>query len=152
MMAGIRGSHTLPEMKVRRLLHRHGFRFRLNVRTLPGRPDLVLPRYRVCIFVHGCFWHRHPGCRYATTPKTRTDFWQRKFDQNVNRDARVKNELLASGWRVIELWECGIRGPECLMDWLFEAVRDCNQKSLSWPSFPEAVLPMVEGVPLGPES
>lgn len=135
MMAGIRGSHTSPEIKVRRLLHRHGFRFRLHGKELPGKPDLVLPRYRVCIFVHGCFWHRHPGCRYATTPKTRADFWQHKFDQNMSRDTKVKNELLASGWRVIELWECGIRGPESGMDWLFEAIRDCNQKSLSWPSF-----------------
>lgn len=135
MMAGIRGSHTSPEIKVRRMLHRHGFRFRLHCKKLSGKPDLVLPRYRVCIFVHGCFWHRHPGCRYATTPKTRVDFWQHKFDQNVSRDTKVKNELLASGWRVIELWECGIRGPESEMDWLFEAIRDCNQKSLSWPSF-----------------
>ncbi|MGK0151236.1 very short patch repair endonuclease [Pseudomonas putida] len=134
-MAGIRGSHTSPEIKVRRMLHRHGFRFRLHCKKLSGKPDLVLPRYRVCIFVHGCFWHRHPGCRYATTPKTRVDFWQHKFDQNVSRDTKVKNELLASGWRVIELWECGIRGPESEMDWLFEAIRDCNQKSLSWPSF-----------------
>ncbi|WP_258909116.1 very short patch repair endonuclease [Pseudomonas putida] len=135
MMAGIRGSHTSPEIKVRRLLHRHGFRFRLHGKKLPGKPDLVLPRYRVCIFVHGCFWHRHPGCRYATTPKTRAEFWQHKFDQNMSRDNKVKNELLASGWRVIELWECGIRGPESELDWLFEAIRDCNQKSLSWPSF-----------------
>ncbi|EIU4785286.1 MULTISPECIES: very short patch repair endonuclease [Pseudomonadaceae] len=107
MMAGIRGSNTSPEMKVRRLLHRHGFRYRLHQKDLPGKPDLVLSRYRVCIFVHGCFWHRHPGCRYATSPKTRLDFWQRKFDQNVARDTRNKAVLLASGWRVIQLWECG---------------------------------------------
>lgn len=132
-MAGIRGSDTSPEMKVRRLLHRHGFRYRLHQKSLPGRPDLVLPRYRVCIFVHGCFWHRHPGCRYASTPKTRPEFWQTKFDQNVTRDTRIKAELLASDWRVIELWECGIRGPESGMAWLLEAIRDCNQKSLSWP-------------------
>ncbi|WP_326428830.1 very short patch repair endonuclease [Stutzerimonas frequens] len=133
MMAGIRGSDTSPEMKVRRLLHRKGFRYRLHQKNLPGRPDLVLPRYRVCIFVHGCFWHRHPGCRYATTPKTRTEFWQAKFAQNVARDSRVRAELLTAGWRVIELWECGIRGSLVEMDWLLDAVRDCNEKSLSWP-------------------
>ncbi|BCA30458.1 hypothetical protein PtoMrB4_44350 [Metapseudomonas otitidis] len=133
MMAGIRGSNTSPEMKVRRLLHRHGFRYRLHQKNLPGRPDLVLSRYRVCIFVHGCFWHRHPGCRYATTPKTRPEFWQAKFEQNVARDAKVKAELLVLGWRVIELWECGIRGPESGMEWLLSAVRDCNQKIVCWP-------------------
>ncbi|MEN5300694.1 very short patch repair endonuclease [Pseudomonas sp. TWI628] len=133
MMAGIRGINTSPEMKVRRMLHRQGFRYRLHQEDLPGKPDLVLPRYRVCIFVHGCFWHRHPGCRNATTPRTRQDFWQAKFEQNVSRDARTKQQLLALGWRVIELWECGIRGPESGMDWLFEAILDCNQKCLSWP-------------------
>ncbi|WP_309137393.1 very short patch repair endonuclease [Pseudomonas sp. LS44] len=141
-MAGIRSSDTSPEMKVRRLLHRHGFRYRLHQKNLPGRPDLVLPRYRVCIFVHGCFWHRHFGCHYATTPKTRPAFWQTKFDQNVTRDARIKAELLASGWRVFELWECGIRGPESGMEWLLEAICNSNQKSLSWPDLlPEARQP-----------
>ncbi|WP_371921623.1 very short patch repair endonuclease [Pseudomonas sp. LLC-1] len=139
-MAGIRRGNTSPEIKVRRFLHRHGFRFRLHGKMLPGTPDLVLPRYRLCIFVHGCFWHRHPGCRSAAAPKTRADFWQHKFDQNVSRDARVKIELLALGWRVFELWECGIRGPEPEMGWLLEAIRDSNQKTLSWPSF------QVEGV------
>ncbi|OMG63327.1 very short patch repair endonuclease [Stutzerimonas balearica] len=141
MMAGIRGSNTSPEMKVRRMLHRQGFRYRLHQKNLPGRPDLVLPRYRLCIFVHGCFWHRHPGCRYATTPRTRHDFWQAKFEQNVSRDTRIRRELLALGWRVIELWECGIRGPESGMDWLSEAIRDCNQKSLSWPDLQAEPLP-----------
>lgn len=136
MMAGIRGSNTSPEIKVRRLLHRHGFRFRLHQRNLPGRPDMVLARYKVCIFVHGCFWHRHPGCRYATTPRTREEFWQLKFAQNVARDTRNRNELLELGWRVIELWECGVRGSESELLWLPEAIRDCNQKHLSWPLAP----------------
>lgn len=134
-MAGIRSSNTSPEMKIRRMLHRQGFRYRLHKKNLPGRPDLVLPRYRLCIFVHGCFWHRHPGCRYATTPATRPEFWQAKFEQNIARDTRAKMELFAQGWRVFELWECGIRGPESQMTWLFESIRDCNQKSLSWPVF-----------------
>ncbi|HHX0983490.1 TPA: very short patch repair endonuclease [Pseudomonas aeruginosa] len=132
-MAGIRGSNTSPEKAIRRLLHRNGFRYRLHQRDLPGRPDLVLPRYRLCIFVHGCFWHRHPGCRFATTPKTRAEFWKTKFDQNVARDTRNRIELLSTGWRVMELWECGIRGPEADLIWILEAIRDCNQKSISWP-------------------
>ncbi|WP_339438482.1 MULTISPECIES: very short patch repair endonuclease [unclassified Pseudomonas] len=141
MMAGIRGSDTLPEMKVRKLLHRQGFRYRLHQRNLPGKPDVVLPHYRVCIFVHGCFWHRHPGCRYATIPKTREDFWQTKFDQNVKRDIRNRDELLRSGWRVIELWECGIRGPDAGMNWLLETIPDCTQKYVSWPNFSDLFVP-----------
>jgi DNA mismatch endonuclease (patch repair protein) len=133
MMAGIRGCNTSPEIKVRRMLHRNGFRYRLHQKNLPGKPDLVLRRYRVCIFVHGCFWHRHLGCRYTTTPKSNQQFWQDKFDQNIARDARTKKNLLASGWRVIELWECGIRGPEPDMAWLMDAIMNCNQKIISWP-------------------
>lgn len=137
-MAGIRGSNTSPEMKLRKLLHRHGFRYRLHLRDLPGKPDIVLPRHRVCILVHGCFWHRHSGCRFATDPKTREDFWRTKFHQNVQRDLKNRNELLKQGWRVFELWECGIRGPETELNWLLEAITDCNQKYVSWPVFPYA--------------
>ncbi|MGN7741003.1 very short patch repair endonuclease [Pseudomonas sp. 22526] len=136
MMASIRSSNTIPEMKVRKLLHKHGFRYRLHPREIPGRPDVVLPRYRVCIFIHGCFWHRHPECRYATNPSSREDFWRLKFEQNVKRDMRNRNELLQQGWRVFELWECGIRKPEAEMKWLLEAVPDCNQQYISWPDFP----------------
>jgi DNA mismatch endonuclease (patch repair protein) len=136
-MAAIRGSNTSPEMKVRKLLHKSGFRYRLHSRKLPGRPDVVLPKHNVCIFIHGCFWHRHQGCRYATNPRTREEFWRTKFDQNVKRDARNKAELLELGWRVFELWECGIRRPEEEMNWLLDAVLDCNQKYVSWPDFPQ---------------
>lgn len=134
MMANIRGSNTLPEMKVRKLLHRHGFRYRLHPRELPGRPDVVLPRHRLCIFVHGCFWHRHLGCRYATLPASREDFWRSKFQQNVKRDERNRAELLQQGWRVFELWECGIRKPEDEMKWLLDAILDRNQQYISWPA------------------
>lgn len=134
MMANIRSSNTLPEMKVRKLLHRHGFRYRLHPRELPGRPDIVLPRHRLCIFVHGCFWHRHLGCRYATLPASREDFWRSKFQQNVKRDERNRAELLQQGWRVFELWECGIRKPEVEMKWLLEAILDRNQQYISWPA------------------
>ncbi|WP_082432403.1 very short patch repair endonuclease [Pseudomonas sp. NBRC 111124] len=133
MMASIRSSNTVPEIKVRKLLHRHGFRYRLHPRELPGRPDIVLSRYRVCIFVHGCFWHRHPGCQYATDPNSRKDFWHSKFEQNVKRDARNRTELIRQGWRVFELWECGIRKPDSELKWLLEALTDLGRQYIFWP-------------------
>jgi DNA mismatch endonuclease, patch repair protein len=105
MMAGIKGGHTKPEREVRSALHRLGFRFRLHAK-LPGRPDLVLPRYRAVIFVHGCFWHRHKGCRFSTTPSTNVEFWNAKFQANVARDKIKAGELEALGWRVITIWAC----------------------------------------------
>lgn len=135
MMAGIRGSDTRPEIKVRKLLHKHGFRYRLHSRKLPGRPDIVLPRYRLCIFIHGCYWHRHPGCKYATTPRSREEFWRLKFQQNIDRDTKNRKALLEQGWRVFEIWECGIRRPEPDLAWLLEAVPDYTRKYFSWPSF-----------------
>lgn len=110
MMREIRGKHTAPERAVRSAAHRMGLRFRLHVHELPGRPDLVFPRYRTVLFVHGCFWHRH-DCGLAATPQTRTEFWQRKFAANVARDARKRTELQLSGWRVVEIWECETRDP-----------------------------------------
>ena len=109
MMAGIRGSNTKPEVELRRALHAGGLRYRLHVRGLPGKPDIVLSRHRAAIFVHGCFWHRHKGCRYSTTPSTRTEFWQEKFSANVARDAAAIHSLLAAGWRVAVIWECALR-------------------------------------------
>lgn len=105
-MARIRGKDTGPENMVRRALHAAGFRFRLHRRDLPGTPDIVLVRQRVAIFVHGCYWHRHEGCRNATTPSTRTDFWQAKLAANVERDARNTAALEGAGWRVVVIWEC----------------------------------------------
>lgn len=109
MMAGIRGRDTQPERLVRSGLHRAGLRFRLHAARLPGRPDLVLARHRVVVFVHGCYWHRHEGCRLTTTPGTRTEFWATKFEQNVIRDQRNEFALCADGWRVAIVWECGLR-------------------------------------------
>lgn len=109
MMAGIGGKNTKPELVLRRALHARGFRYRLHVKEVSGHPDLVLPKYRAVIFVHGCFWHRHTGCRYATEPATRAKFWQSKFQTNVERDARVRKELLEGGWRVAIVWECALR-------------------------------------------
>ena len=109
MMSGIRGKDTRPEMLVRSGLHRLGFRFRLHARNLPGSPDLVLKRYRAVVFVHGCYWHRHEGCPYATTPATRLEFWQEKFEANVERDHRHQKALRETGWRVFVVWECALR-------------------------------------------
>ena len=109
MMSGIKGRDTLPERTVRRIAHSMGLRFRLHRRDLPGRPDLVFPRHRLAVFVHGCFWHRHDGCRYAYTPKSRTDFWVGKFEQNVARDRRNEEALCDLGWTVLTIWECETR-------------------------------------------
>jgi len=109
MMAGIGSRNTKPELALRRALHARGLRYRLHDRRLPGSPDLVLPRFRAVCFVHGCFWHRHPGCRYTTTPATRTEFWRNKFRENVARDKRNRDALLAAGWRVAVVWECAVR-------------------------------------------
>lgn len=133
MMSGIGSRNTTPEMKVRSFLHRHGYRFRLHARELPGRPDIVLPRFKLCILIHGCFWHRHEGCQYATIPRTREAFWQLKFEQNVARDARNLNALLEKGWRVFELWECGLRGPDDDISWLLGAVPDKSLRYVCWP-------------------
>lgn len=114
LMSRIRGRDTAPELRVRRALHAMGYRFRLQRRDLPGTPDIVLPRHRIALFVHGCFWHRHPGCRSATTPRTRANFWQAKFAANVWRDASAANELRAAGWRVVTIWECETRSDIAL--------------------------------------
>ena len=115
-MAAIRGKDTAPELAVRRILHAMGLRFRLHRKDLPGRPDIVLPKHRTVVFVHGCFWHRHEDCRYTTTPKTRQEFWQTKFDANVERDRRNRTDLLQLGWRVIVIWECELRQPSDLKE------------------------------------
>lgn len=109
MMSGIRGKNTWPERALRSALFAAGLRYRLHVRGLPGIPDLVFPKYRAVIFVHGCFWHRHAGCRYTTIPKANGDFWQKKFEGNVSRDARHVEMLLKLGWRVAIVWECSLK-------------------------------------------
>ncbi len=108
-MGRIGPQDTKPEMIVRRLLHSLGYRYRLHRRDLPGTPDIVFPSRRQVIFVHGCFWHRHPGCKAASTPKTRTTFWTDKFETNVARDRRTINELAAVGWRSEVIWSCQIK-------------------------------------------
>ena len=107
-MAKVRGKDTAPELRVRRIAHRMGLRFRLHRKDLPGKPDLVFARHRLVVFVHGCFWHRHPDCRHATTPSSNRAFWQAKFDANVARDKRVAARLRQEGWRVFTVWSCRI--------------------------------------------
>jgi DNA mismatch endonuclease, patch repair protein len=107
-MGRIRASNTRPERCVRSLLHRMGYRFRIGDRKLPGNPDIVLAKYKAVILVHGCFWHRHPGCKFAYTPKSRIDFWRHKFSENVSRDHRTEVRLREAGWRAIVVWECEI--------------------------------------------
>ena len=106
-MAAIKGKDTKPEVLVRKFLWSHGFRYRLNHPRLPGKPDIVLRKYRTCIFVNGCFWHRH-GCRLASRPKKNEDFWKNKFDNNVVRDIRTLRTLSLLGWRVATVWECSL--------------------------------------------
>lgn len=109
MMSGIRNKNTRPEMLVRSYLHRQGFRFKVNDKSLPGKPDLVLPKYNAVIFVNGCFWHRH-HCHLFKWPKTRTEFWKKKIESNVKNDEIVVELLLQEGWRVCVIWECAIKG------------------------------------------
>jgi DNA mismatch endonuclease (patch repair protein) len=112
MMRGIRARNTRPEILVRQWLHRHGYRFRLHRRDLPGTPDIVLPRYRTAILVMGCFWHRHSGCRLAYTPKSNVERWEAKFAENQERDRRKLAALEALGWRVLIVWECEVRSGD----------------------------------------
>nr|WP_297511086.1 DNA mismatch endonuclease Vsr [uncultured Caulobacter sp.] len=108
-MSRVSSRNTSPEMAVRRALHRAGLRFRLHEANMPGRPDIVLPRWKTVIFVHGCFWHRHADCRYASIPKTRTALWLEKFERNVARDAVNRRKAEEMGWRVLEVWECDVK-------------------------------------------
>jgi DNA mismatch endonuclease, patch repair protein len=124
MMAGIRGKDTKPELALRKALHHLGLRYRLHVPDLPGRPDIVLPRHRAAIQVHGCFWHRHEHCAFSTTPTSNIGFWDLKFGETIKRDKRNLEGLLGCGWRVAIVWECSInpRGVEVVVkeiaDWL----------------------------------
>lgn len=136
MMSGIRSKDTKPELAVRRFLHRRGFRYTLHDEKLPGRPDLALPKYRTAIFVHGCFWHRHPGCRYTTTPRSNEQNWQTKFEANVSRDAKNLEALRAAGWTVIIIWECGLREANVLaqLEWLPDVISRMPDAVYEWPA------------------
>lgn len=108
-MSHIRSKNTTIEMKVRKHLFSHGFRYRINVKSLSGKPDIVLKKYRTAIFVNGCFWHRHENCRYASTPKSNIEYWIKKFTRNVENDIKNKDALEQQGWNVVVLWECELK-------------------------------------------
>jgi DNA mismatch endonuclease, patch repair protein len=112
-MSRIRGKDTGPEILVRSVLHRMGYRFRLHCSSLPGKPDMILPKYRIAVFVHGCFWHRH-GCKFSYTPKTRKEFWLNKFESNVGRDRKTLTKLKGLGWKPLVVWECELRDRDRL--------------------------------------
>lgn len=133
MMAGMKSKDTRPEMVVRRFLHSEGFRYRLHVSNLPGKPDIVLPKYKVAIFVHGCFWHRHKGCKYTTNPDQNKNKWQEKFRQNIERDEGQVTELINQGWRVIVVWECGLRASNPDLAWLVAHIMKSHSNFLEWP-------------------
>ena len=114
MMSGIKSKNTKPEILVRKVLHRIGYRFRLHMKDLPGKPDIVLARHRVVVFVHGCFWHGHENCSLFRPPKTRTEFWEAKIAGNKARDKKALRELSRSGYRIVEIWECALKGKSSL--------------------------------------
>ena len=115
-MSKVKSKHTKPEMKVRKLLHSMGYRFRLHRKDLHGKPDIVLPKYKTVIFVHGCFWHRHSGCKRASTPKTNIEFWERKFLKNIENDKNAYQALSDLGWKVIVIWECEVSDMAALKE------------------------------------
>ncbi len=115
-MSAIKSKNTKPEIAVRKLLHSLGYRFRLHRKDLPGSPDIVLPKYKTVIFVHGCFWHRHENCKYASTPKTRSEFWESKFEGNIKRDKINQTNLIKLGWKIIIVWECDLKKTHYLKD------------------------------------
>ena len=138
-MGRIKAKNTKPELLLRSALHRAGYRFRIHVKTLPGTPDIVLPKYRTVIFVHGCFWHRHPNCKKATMPKTRTVFWQTKFDRNIANDKRHKKELNALEWKVITVWECELKDVDQAVEQIQKQLHE------------EYVLPSKDTLPMAAE-
>jgi DNA mismatch endonuclease (patch repair protein) len=111
-MSRIRSKDTKPELLVRRYLHKIGFRYRLHVKELPGKPDIVLPKFKTVIFIHGCFWHGHEECRYYVVPKTRTEWWLEKIGKNTSNDTNAANLLKAAGWNVVTIWECELKKPQ----------------------------------------
>ena len=114
IMGRVKGANTKPELVVRRWLHAHGFRFRLHRADLPGKPDIVMPKHHTVVFVHGCFWHGHPGCKHADLPASNHEYWEKKIGRNITRDRKRRRELRKLGWRVITIWECFTRDPAAL--------------------------------------
>lgn len=134
MMSGIRGKNTKPERVIRSVLHSAGLRYRVHVSELPGKPDLVFPKYKAVIMVHGCFWHRHSGCWWSTTPSSNIEFWTAKFTQNVQRDTQNILDLRKLGWRIAVVWECSLRlSPKDQVASIIGAWLDSERRSLTLP-------------------
>ncbi|MGH6850586.1 MAG: very short patch repair endonuclease [Methylocella sp.] len=131
LMARIKGKNTGPELRARKVAHAMGLRFRLHRAGLPGKPDLVFPRWRIALFVHGCFWHQHAGCPRASFPKSRTEYWERKLRKNVERDPLVFAALKALGWRVVVIWECETNDPGYLARMLRKYFSGCSRPNRS---------------------
>lgn len=134
-MSRVGQKNTGPEMKLRRSLHRIGLRYRLHHKGLPGSPDIVFPRFKAVVFVHGCFWHRH-GCKATTTPDTNRDFWSKKFDENVARDRRHNDALLDNGWRVAIVWECSLKGKNADSETVANLVREWLDTKKTYTNIP----------------
>ena len=132
-MAGIKSKDTKPEILLRRFLFKHGFRYRLHAANVLGKPDLVLSKYKLVIFVHGCFWHRHKGCKLAYVPKSNVEVWLNKFSNNVRRDTNQVQQLIISGWKVLIIWECGLRKNEVALEWLPDYLRSGPDDYMEWP-------------------
>ena len=122
-MSAIKSKNTKPEIAVRKVLHSMGYRFRLHGKDLPGSPDIILPKYKTVIFVHGCFWHRHENCKYVTTPKTREEFWNNKFRSNIERDLEIQEKIKNLNWRSVVIWECEIKNKENLREERFKNLK-----------------------------
>lgn len=132
MMSGIRSVNTKPEIVLRKILHAQGFRYRLGTKIVNVVPDIVLKKYKVAIFMHGCFWHRHQDCKYTTTPKTNYEKWTKKFEANLVRDARTSTLLIDAGWRVVVIWECWTK-RKLDISWLRLWIKMSNNSYISWP-------------------
>ncbi len=138
MMSSIKGKNTKPEMMVRRWLHSLGYRFRLHRKDLPGKPDIVLPKYNLVIFVHGCFWHQHQGCHYAYTPASNSEKWKAKLEGNQQRDQVQQQLLLEMGWRVLTIWECGLKHSPATMAEINTLISG-HENFSEWPDIPPRV-------------
>ena len=142
LMGKIRGKNTKPELLVRSLLHRAGYRFSLHRKDLPGKPDIVLRKYDTVVFVHGCFWHRHKNCKIASTPKSNVEFWQAKFARNVSNDRKHTRELRKLGWQVLTVWECERKKPDKVLSKLRKHLTTENTEVIQYPVAEDAEVPM----------
>lgn len=130
LMSRVKSKNTTPERVVRSSLHKMGYRFRLHRKDLPGCPDIVLPKYKTVILVHGCFWHQHKGCQKAKRPKTRTKFWNQKLDKNIERDSIVEKELIERDWKIVIIWECETKNKKTMEEKIKSILKTKNTKVL----------------------